>query len=57
MNSTGTQTLQNYYKEKIQLLSDFGIKATAKIRTELKACTSEIQLDNICKSLIFNALK
>lgn len=57
MNSTETQILQSYYKEKIQLLSDFGIKATAKIRTELKACTNEIQLDNICKSLIFNALK
>ena len=51
------QTLQDYYREKLKLLSDFGIKTTAKIRTELKACTNEIQLDNVCRSIIVDAIK
>ena len=50
------QTLQSYYKEKIKLLSDFGIEITTKIRSELKACKNEIQMDNICKTIIINNL-
>ena len=51
------ETLQDYYKNKLKLLSDFGIKATAKIRTELQACKNEIQLDNTCRAIIIDALK
>ena len=56
-NYVKNQTLQSYYKEKLRLLADFGIKATAKIRTELQACKNEIQLDNTCRAIIIDALK
>ena len=45
-------TLKDYYKSKIQLLKDFNIRVTPAMRSDLKACTTEIQLDNKVKSII-----
>lgn len=48
--------MEDYYKEKIQLLEDFEIPITTTIKANLKHCTNEIQMDNICHSLIANWL-
>ena len=48
--------MKAYYKEKLKLLKDFGIPITERTKAKLKRCTSEIQMDNICHSLIANWL-
>lgn len=48
-------TLKDYYKTKIQLLRDFNIRVTPAMRSDLKACKTEIQLDNKVKSIIRNS--
>ena len=48
--------MKAYYKEKLKLLEDFAIHMTAQIESHLKQCTSKIQMDNYCHSLIANWL-
>ena len=48
--------MEDYYKEKIQLLEDFEIPITTTIKANLQHCTSEIQMDTVCHSLIANWL-
>ena len=48
--------MESYYEEKLKLLEDFGIPVTERRKAKLKRCTSEIQMDNICHSLIANWL-
>jgi hypothetical protein len=50
------QIMKAYYKEKLKLLEDFGVPVTERTKAKLKRCTSEIQMDNICHSLIANWL-
>lgn len=45
-----------YYKEKLKLLEDFGVPVTERTKAKLKRCTNEIQMDNVCHSLIANWL-
>ena len=48
--------MEAYYEEKLKLLEDFWIPITERTKAKLKRCTSEIQMDNICHSLIANWL-
>ena len=48
--------MKAYYEEKLKLLEDFGVPITEQTKAKLKRCTSEIQMDNICHSLIANWL-
>ena len=48
--------MEAYYEEKLKLLEDFMVPVTERIKAKLKRCTSEIQMDNICHSLIANWL-
>jgi hypothetical protein len=48
--------MEDYYEEKIQLLEDFEIPITTTIEAKMKRCTNEIQMDNVCHSLIANWL-
>ena len=48
--------MESYYEEKLKLLEDFMVPITERIKAKLKRCTSEIQMDNICHSLIANWL-
>lgn len=48
--------MKAYYKEKLKLLEDFWVPVTERTKAKLKRYTSEIQMDNICHSLIANWL-
>lgn len=48
--------MESYYEEKLKLLEDFGVPVTERTKAKLKRCTIEIQMDNICHSLIANWL-
>ena len=48
--------MEAYYEEKLKLLEDFGVPVTERTNAKLKRCTSKIQMDNMCHSLIANWL-
>lgn len=48
--------MKAYYKEKLKLLEDFRVPVTERTKAKLKHCTSKIQMDNVCHSLIANWL-